>query len=736
MADPTLAQSVLRRSAVYSYLRPVIEGRRVLEVGCGGGESAAHLLRLGAKSVIAAGAGREVAEARSRHHAGALGFVTMAAGAIDVAGVFDLVVVPDATELLRGGGALHLSAVLGLVAPGGRLACVVDNGDQGDGVSYYDLVDALAPHFSKVRMFGQTPFSAYGIAEFDEAAVDLRVEAELAERDTEEPTHYIALAGPDEPFALGYALVQIPTGEWQGTAPAERAPTGGAPQAPDTVLAEIRQKLVEAEGKAEGLLRVSRAQSEEIEELRARLRRTAESRAELDEEVRRLRHALMEADESVVNLTRKTTEEMTALASRLTAGLRTGEATPAPALTEELRRREEELAARASALSERDDRIAALETAKQEAAWRADAAEDELGQVRAELAALRGERDRSLVQAALADEVAASLKAQEATVEEFRRAAAAHLDEVNRLRDAANEQASLVGELEDELRASESRLAAATAEAVLLRKTLTEVEEADRVRRSRLAELEGLMLRAEREGAEKAEARQRELAELREKVAQGQAELGRLRELESAARAAHAADRARRAELEESLARVQREAEQRQRELAELREQAAKDAAELLRQRELAAAAAAAQAALAADRARLAELEERLSRTEREGAEKAEQRERELAELREQAATDAAQLLRERELAAAAAAAQAALAADRERVRRLEAQLRAAEERERRLSELRAEAPDPEEVYERLFDVEAQYQAATMAAARVPSLEAKLAELEARLAGR
>jgi BMFP domain-containing protein YqiC len=44
------------------------------------------------------------------------------------------------------------------------------------------------------------------------------------------------------------------------------------------------------------------------------------------------------------------------------------------------------------------------------------------------------------------------------------------------------------------------------------------------------------------------------------------------------------------------------------------------------------------------------------------------------------------------------------------------------------------EAPDPEEVYQRLFDLDTQYQAATMAAARVPALEAQLAELEARLA--
>ena len=620
MADQTPSKSSLRCSAVYSYLRPMIEGRRVLEVGCDSGEAAALLVRMGAKSVIGAGSSRDVSEARARHHEGALGFVTMVEGAIDASGVFDLVLVPDATEILRNRGPVKLSALLSLVAPSGRLACVVANGDSSEGLPYYDVVDALTPHFSKVRMFGQTPFSAYGIAEFDEASVDLRVESELAEREPEEPSHYIALAGPDEPHALGYALVQIPTGAWEGVAAAERPAVGGAHKAPDTLLVELRQKLVETEGKAEGLLRVSRAQSEEIEELRARLRRTAEARANLDEEVRRLRNALLEADESVLNLTRKTTEEMTALAQRLTSGLRAGEATPGPVPNEELERRERALAERESALSERDDRIAALEVSRQEATWRADAAEDELDRVRGEIGNLRAERERALAEAEHAQELAASLKAQEATVEEFRRAAAAYLDEVNRLHDAANEQSSLVGELEEQMRATEAHLAAATTEVEQLRKALAEIEEADRARRSRLAELEGLMLRAEREAAQESESRQRQLAESEELRAR-------------AAGGARAADELRQAQT----------------------------------------ALAEAQAA------------------------------RKLAEAR----------------------------ADE-----IEQQLRTAQERERRLAELRAEAPDPEEVYERLFDLETQYQAATMAAARVPDLEARVAELQTRLAAK
>jgi len=640
MADQSNLNRGIRRSAVYSYLRPLLDGRRVLEVGCGTGEAAAHLVQLGAKSVVGAGSAREVAEARGRQRAGALGFVTMAAGAIDTAGVFDVVLVPDAADLLRGRGPIQLSALLALVAPGGRLACIVANGDRGEGLAYYDVVDALTPHFPKVRMFGQTPFLAFGIAEFDEAAADLRVDADLAERESEEPTHYIALAGPDDPFHLGYALVQIPAGDWDGRMQPERTPTPTGIKAPDTALAELRQKLLESEGKTEGLLRVSRAQSEEIEELRARLRRTTEARAELDEEVRHLRRSLVEADESVVSLTRKTTEELTALAQRLTAGLRSDE--PGPALNAELQRREKALAERESALSERDDRIAALETAKQEALWRADAADDELGRVRAELASLRAERDRAMARVQVEEEVLTSLKAQESTFDDFRKAAAAHVEEVNRLRDAANEQASLVSELEEALAESEKQLASQVAEVARLQKALSEIENADRVRRSRLAELEGLMLRAEHASAKQSESRKQDLAEL--------------------------------ADLRSRMTATRNEAENLRSRLAHAEEVLATPR----------------QAAPSADVQRLAELEAKVR----------------------------------------------ACDVQTQRVTELEARLRDHDERERRLTELRLEAPDPEEVYERLFDLETQYQAATMAAARVPALEAKVSELEMQVGQR
>ena len=144
-------------------------------------------------------------------------------------------------------------------------------------------------------MFGVTPFVGMGIVEFEGAVDGLRIDSRLVKEGSEPPALYVAVAGTQVAPGLGYALVQLPFAPIE----ARLAAGGGGAPAP-----------------ASALLR------EEIDELRGRLRRAAEDRAALDAEVTTLRRALAEADESVVNLTRKTTAEMSAMADRLAAGLR------------------------------------------------------------------------------------------------------------------------------------------------------------------------------------------------------------------------------------------------------------------------------------------------------------------------------------------------------------------------------------------------------------------------------
>jgi chromosome segregation ATPase len=93
----------------------------------------------------------------------------------------------------------------------------------------------------------------------------------------------------------------------------------------------------------------------------------------------------------------------------------------------------------------------------------------------------------------------AAREARERALEEFHRASSVHVDEITELRASVSEQTALVAELEDTVVAAEARAANAGAEATTLRKTAKDLEEADRARRARLAELEGKLLRLEHE---------------------------------------------------------------------------------------------------------------------------------------------------------------------------------------------------------------------------------------------
>jgi len=531
-----------RRLALYAYLEPLLSGRRVLEIlagsarGTGGpaGESAQYLRSLGARVVS----------------------VDQNATVDDR---FDVVLIPEGEDLARRQGAF--GALRKLLNDGGRVIVAAANNERagasspGDGVGYYDLHGAVASHFSHVQMLGVTPFLGMGIVEFEGAVDGLRIDSRLVKEGSEPPSLYVAVAGAQVAPALGYALVQLPFASLE----ARLAGSGGGAQPASSAVLR-----------------------EEIEELRARLRRAAEDRAALDAEVATLRRALTEADESVVNLTRKTTEEMSALAARLSGGLR-GSTETEPAATsgnltaarddadrlrarlgeaearaaaaeqrleevggatrarqseledaiERLRMAEGELARarrnaarfeeeakagtvnaeaiaeRDRALAARDERIARLEAEKQDLLWRLAELEDKLTATIAR--AVRTDAARASVgqpdarAAAPADAGRAdadrdeSRLLRERALDEFHKAATVHVDQITELKASVAEQAALVAELEDAVQSAEARAAASDADASTLRRTAKNLEEADRSRRSRLAELEGKLLRFEHE---------------------------------------------------------------------------------------------------------------------------------------------------------------------------------------------------------------------------------------------
>ena len=130
-----------------------------------------------------------------------------------------------------------------VLADGGRLVVAVGNADRtgpaggaapAGGVGYYQLTDALSPHFARVQMFGQTPFLGVGMIEFDAPAEGLRVDTRLLEGEGEPASHYVAVAANAEAVPLGYALVQVPFAPLEARLRAgqdereSRPPTGGA----------------------------------------------------------------------------------------------------------------------------------------------------------------------------------------------------------------------------------------------------------------------------------------------------------------------------------------------------------------------------------------------------------------------------------------------------------------------------------------------------------------------------
>lgn len=498
-----------RRVPLYTYLRPLLTGRRVLELGNVGGPATELLGKLGATLVASA-------------PAAAMGSPATWRAAVDERARYDVVLLPEGEWLVRGKAGFDVAALARLLTPGGFVVCAVDSSDRRDargGVGYYELNDVLAAQFPAVRMFGQTPFAAMGIAEFEGVASGLQVDSTLVDPESEEPTHYVAIAGTETGPALGYGLIQIPVPALVGReaaagkpprVPSAREAASAAPSNGDGELRDLRRRMTETEGRADGLARVNRAQGEELEELRARLRRAAEGRAELDEEVTRLRRSLAEADESVLTLTRRTTEEVAALAQRLTSGLRgpvadDGRSPELAAVLERLRERETTLARRESELAERDERIAALEAEKQELAWREQESQEEVRQLRHARATAGQPAARATGPSQREIELQQALAMRDRALEEYQRAARAHLDDTGRLRAAVAEQETLVAELQDELAVADERRLTAERDAARLRRSLTEAEDADRARRSRLAELEGTLLRLQREKAMAAE---------------------------------------------------------------------------------------------------------------------------------------------------------------------------------------------------------------------------------------
>jgi hypothetical protein len=505
-----------RRRSLYAYLEPLWQGKRVLEIGPGEG-SAELLGSLGAARVV-------VSE-------GDLGALNER---------FDVVVVPEAEALVRRSGAV--AACRRLVAAGGRLVVAALNGERPGvtgGVGYYDLHGAVAPLLPLIQMLGMTPFAGIGVVEFDGAVDALRIDARLV-KEPEPPVAYVAIAGTEPVAGLGYALVQLPSavGAGAAAAPARVSPVAAEEieelrgrlrraaedrAAQDAENTKLRRSLAEAN---DAVVSLTKRTTEEMagvaDRLAAGLRapvggESPAALAEAREEAARLKVKLAESEARAAAAEQRLEEVGAQARERQTAAedalerQRLAESELSRARREITRLGSEARTAstdqgalqeKARVVAQRDERILRLEGEKQDLTWRMAELEDRLRQAIARAVhagAGRGDAGLATPAAIGSQELASAREARERALEDFHRAGAAHIDELTELKASVSEQSALVTELEDTLAAAESRAATAGAEATTLRKTAKDLEEADRSRRARLAELEGKLLRLEHE---------------------------------------------------------------------------------------------------------------------------------------------------------------------------------------------------------------------------------------------
>src|SRR3569623_340736 len=331
------------RLPLYAYTAPLWRERRVLEIGCGEGASAAFLARHGAADVVSLDIdGARLERARARYAGPGVQFVLLEVlqQLAAMSRRFDVVFVPageaslaepDAVgrvrKLLREGGC-------GVVAvPAGERQSKVFRG----GVGYYDLADTLAREFRVVRMLGQTPFLGFGLVEFDAAADALRVDASLLGGGTEQPSHYIAVAGNDKPPVLGQVLVQVPFAPIAALAAHAAGRGTDLPPGPQAVatlaeresareIARLKTELAEARlavrapaASSEPPGSAMRAELAErrLDEVERRARsRADEAETRISELRRKLEEALIQS-ESSVRVARAQSDEIEELRARL-----------------------------------------------------------------------------------------------------------------------------------------------------------------------------------------------------------------------------------------------------------------------------------------------------------------------------------------------------------------------------------------------------------------------------------
>lgn len=201
---------------------------------------------------------------------------------------FDLAFVPDLSFTKEPKGLLRLARRL--LSPAGSALIASPNPELlgGEGLGYYELYDAVASAFRRVRMVGQAPFVGYLLAELaltDDVAAS--IDTSLA--GAKEPEWFIALAGQRDVRFEPYSIIELPApppSERQNAEPFATIP------APPPFLPEVSQEALDA-ARAEAEARAAIAVAERNRAILDAERASADLEQALASE-RRLRQALQD----------------------------------------------------------------------------------------------------------------------------------------------------------------------------------------------------------------------------------------------------------------------------------------------------------------------------------------------------------------------------------------------------------------------------------------------------------
>ncbi|HEU4384151.1 MAG TPA: methyltransferase type 11 [Anaeromyxobacteraceae bacterium] len=689
----------------YSFLEPLLQGRRVLELGAAGatdGASAVFLAERGAAAVLSLDAPEAVERAAQAAHHPFVQFRSMELASLP-AGAFDLVVIADGSALAADPGRVaELRALLAedglllaaLRAPGGAglLAFLGERPPGADQVpSYESFAGALAAEFEVVEMATQSAVVGYVLAR-SQAGDDPAITVDGSLAGPSEAAYYLAICGAEPCGLEGLTLVALPP-----------RPLADAAVASDEAARAHQGCLAAAEAGADTeSLRRAVAEREDAlvakdVELAEALARTAEGERLAAEKDARLAELEVDAEAGRVRADGVTREleqerearfEAQAALDRARAAL--GEA---EAQREALGVRLRELEGREEASGRAAEEVTRL------------GAELEIERAARAEAEASGQAARAEAQAARAgvESILARVEGAEARAAELEQA----LDDARRREEEARAEA-------------ESRAAALEVRSAELEMRTAEQE-------ARVAELEAELAR----GREALAGREAEVEEARRGAAAAEEAQGRLAEVEAEREALRAEVAAGRAALEAAEARVG-------------------GAEELAAQAEARARTAEEEGARRAE-----ETEARVRTAEEEGARRAEETEARLSKASEEAARAADELERLRQqveeqslerarFETEAVAARGAAEAAEGQAASLEAELQAVRwERDELEQRLQSTAQGTgsagevgrlrEELAARAAEIEAVRSAAERSAAEAAAAAARADELEARM---